>query len=355
MSQPKIQTLAALKERVNQARTKAAAAPEPAPDPTMRDGKIPDALPEGTDNKQLGTPGGSATNPTEIAAQPVDAPPMPETSPSGLGGKSPSCSATVVQESAQKAAGLIERLRSLTPAAKAAATPAAAAAPAVQATDDEVNKAATIALAQIGLALLADQEGRDMVQAHIIKQAGQAKAIELMQDAANAEQFYAAVGAAEQEKQAAAIATQKQVAKALEHATPEQRTIFHKMAHIYNQESQHFADVTDDFWFQKGAGAMDAALAGGGAAGGPPPEGEVPPMPGGDGSVAPEDIIMLVQQMLESGEITEEQAMQILQEAGVELPGGAAGGGAPPPEEAAAMGEAAKAASVLFTKLGLSQ
>lgn len=118
---------------------------------------------------------------------------------------------------------------------------------------------------------------------------------------------------------------------------PEEKRAFHKSAAIHRKANEDLTDGLEKNAYDQGA--MDAMAMAGGAD---------PMVPGADAEPSLEEILMVLDQMVQAGELPPEVADAIL----AQLMGGAEGGAADPmagggmsPEEAALMGEVGKAAS----------
>lgn len=234
-----------------------------------------------------------------------------------------------------------------TPAAKtASSTPEAGA----EVLGTEQAKIAYDTFASIGAALCASEEGRRQVEFTLAKQAGEARAAELLQEAVKAAAVYEQVGRhmelVEQEEQQKAASAQAQ----WDSAPPEVKAAAVKLASARERaiESGIIRTPIEMFFFTKGASMAEAMLPGGPAAGADPAAG----LPGAGAEPSPEDIVAAVMEAVAAGQMSEEDAKALLESYGIPWPGEAgagadpAAGGAPPPEDAAA-----KQASVLIAEL----
>lgn len=353
--------LAALRSHIEGKKLAAAALPK---DPNVHDGTVPPPMPESQPDQTGAPPNSRPQNPTEIDMNKGGNPPL-DNNPQG-GSTNAAPPAQVIDEHNQKAASILAKLSNfanqLGSTAGAAAVPTKAAsqnaAPAAQPTatapvptEAETAEAVKLAFANIGAALLQDEEGVAAVTELLTKRAGAEKAMAMMQNAETAAQIAMVQQLEEMEKVAAITQYQQEVAQqnaafqqTLASMSPAEQARTTKFASILDHEAQLFQHPDDAYWFVKGAAAMQAGLD---AAGGQMPEG---PLPGGEeGNPAPEDIIAMIIQALQAGEIGPEEAIQMAQEAGVELPPEIIAQLQAAPEE-----EAAKQASVgLYAALGV--
>lgn len=180
--------------------------------------------------------------------------------------------------------------------------------------------------------LLATEEGREHARS-ILADAMGAEAVETLIKQAS-----------EMEKVAAEQAQfEGQIKQAMEKMSPEERDAFVKSAKFHRSEVDQLENDFEKQAYQQGA--MDAAAME--EAGGALPE-----IPGAESDMTIEEVVMILDQLVQSGEIDPQMADAILQavmaEMGGEMPGGApadpAAGGAP--AEAAPVEEMPKAASV---------
>lgn len=242
------------------------------------------------------------------------------------------------------------------PKEAAAATPAPAAPAAAPAsTDDAALKQANELFRQIGALVTGDEEGRELVNRLIVKQAGITQAQQMMTDAAIASDTYARYAAAEYEAQQKAAAEQHYYDQQMAALPPAKQAAVIKMSGLLHKESVNFTHPDDHFWFCKGAAAgqdMAAMMDGGGDAGAPPPGGDAGgdmQVPGGDGTPTPEDVQEMLEALVQSGQITPEQANELMNQLAQEMGGGGAAGA--PPEDAPPS-EEQKQASAALAALG---
>lgn len=365
MSTP-ILSLAQLQEKV--AAFKAASVPVPA-DPTENTNVAVPSTAADTEPKKLNTPPGQQSNSTDGGKQ-GDAIVTAATTPAGvLQGNAVSTENGTAADAAMttalgKSANLLEKMKQAAATAKGepvkvASTPAAAstsaATPAPDLTDEEAVKAATALFARIGEFMYASESGKQAIEFELTKAAGMEKAATMLSDAAIAASVYEQLGAeqyAEQVKQASAIAHQQQeqerLAQHILSLPVEKQNQLVKLAHIQQHDlSQPGMTVDDGYWYAKGAAAMEAMPpeAAPGPEGAAAPGGE-PQMPGSGEMPTMEQIAQLLQELVQSGQITPEQAEQLAQQLMQEGGGDpAAAGGAMPP---GAEDPAAKEASVKF-------
>lgn len=367
MSTP-ILSLAQLQEKV--AAFKAASVPVPA-DPTENTNVAVPSTAADTEPKKLNTPPGQQSNSTDGGKQ-GDAIVTSATTPAGvLQGNAVSTENGTAADAAMttalgKSANLLEKMKQAAATAKgepvkaaAASTPAAAATPAAtstpELTDEEAVKAATALFARIGEFMYASESGKQAIEFELTKAAGMEKAATMLSDAAIAASVYEQLGAeqyAEQVKQASAIAYQQQeqerLAQHILNLPVEKQNQLVKLAHIQQHDlSQPGMTQDDGYWYAKGAAAMEAMPpeAAPGPDGAAAPGGE-PQMPGSGEMPTMEQLAQLLQELVQSGQITPEQAEQLAQQLMQEGGGGdpAAAGGMPPGAE----DPAAKEASVKF-------
>lgn len=194
--------------------------------------------------------------------------------------------------------------------------------------------------------ILEDEEGLQLAEKILRKAAGHEAAQELINAALTQQDAFvrAANDYDAQVKYAAEVEAYQaaQLNEFLKSASDEDRKSIEKFAQVHGA----FLSTLGTDW-EKAAymqGAQDAAAMGDAEAEGAPPEIEG----GGEGPMGPEEIIALLQEMVQAGEIDEATAAQIAES----LAMGAGGGGGeeevPLPEEAP---EEAKAASELFKKI----
>ena len=201
---------------------------------------------------------------------------------------------------------------------------------------------------KLASSLLATEEGRAYAQHLIEAEHGAAEADSIIKAAAFMEQQFNELQAAEVEGASAADALWAQ-------ATPEEQAAAIKMAHAHyiaretlatDMEKQAYDDGAATAAQMQDQGALGGAP-GADAGAGAPPAGadagaEGAPADGG-GEVSDDDIVQVLQQLVQSGEVKPEEAEAIMQALlggqGGEgaAPGGAAPGGAPMPGEQAGM------------------
>lgn len=177
--------------------------------------------------------------------------------------------------------------------------------------------------------LLATEEGREHARS-ILADAMGAEAVETLIKQASA-----------MEKVAAEQAQfEGQIKQAMEKMSPEERDAFVKSARFHHGEVEQLENDFEKQAYQQGA--MDAAAME--EAGGALPE-----IPGAESDMTIEEVVMILDQLVQSGEIDPQMADAILQAVmaemgGGEMPADPAAGGAP--AEAAPVEEMPKAASV---------
>ena len=225
--------------------------------------------------------------------------------------------------------------------------PVAAPAVQVKAANDQVAMAGLEAnpdfLMKLASTMLATEEGVVMVSQHLTKQAGREVANAYIVKALEARDGLVQAANYEMAKQAAA---NDQVAVATEMfkqaSTFEQERIV-KFANVHgvNLEAreeypllkmaymQGAADAQDMFdnGFTKRAAAMgpDAAAAGPGPEAGSP-DGGMGGLPGAEGQVSDEEVIQMIAQLVQEGQLPPEVAQQVIQEITAASQGGGAGG-----------------------------
>ncbi len=177
---------------------------------------------------------------------------------------------------------------------------------------------------KIASVILSTEEGRAFTQAELEKAAGAEQAEDIIRAAMFMEKQAAALL---DEEEAGILAAQEFWAK----ATPEERAHIEKVASVHDAA---LATLTEDFEklaYNQGAQAA-AGMADEGMMGDQMP-------PGQDGSqISDQDIAQVLEQLIQSGEIDEKTAMDIMQalqgggapDAGGGGAGGAPGGGMPP-------------------------
>jgi hypothetical protein len=282
-------------------------------------------------------------------------------------GKSKDDAATSPDVALNKIAGevgsILDRITALrTPSKAATATPKAA-------SGDDEGKSLAIQLTpefhmKLAAAILEDEEGMQFAEQILRKAAGQEKAHELINAALQQQHSYnAAVEEYEQEvKQANDAQAQDEAAfaHALAQATPEELAQIEKAASVHNAYLSSFSTEYERAAYRDGvmkAAAMEENMAAMPPEAAPAMPGEMPPGPeGGEGGEAPmgvEEIIALLEEMVQAGEISEEEAMQVAQAllegegGGGGMEGGAPEGEMPLPEDAP---PEAKMASALYAQ-----
>lgn len=336
-------TIQSLRERM-QATMKAASA-----NPTDPADKGAAPTPSYPDKAELAksTPGTENTN--KVTTTPEDAGIMKHTNP-GIG---PTINPTVIQESAaiQKMAALRKRMEELAKK-EAAAAPAPAAAPAAPATkvagteeptpgtvDPDVMKVAYDQFAAIGAALCATEEGRQLVEHSLRKQAGEARAAEMMVEATKAAAVLEYAGyemeRIEDEERAKLAFAHEQLSQ----LTPEEQQAAIKLAEAREDALANgtIKSAAELFFFNKGASMAEAMMPGGASAGADPAAGL--PTGGEDAGADPEAILAAVMEAVASGQMSEDEAKALLESYGLTLPGG---------EAAPAEDPAAKQASAIL-------
>jgi len=317
-------TIQSLRERM-QATMKAASA-----NPTDPADKGAAPTPSYPDKAELAksTPGMENTN--KVTTTPEDAGIMKHTNP-GIG---PTINPTVIQESAavQKMAALRKRMEEL--AKKEAAAPAAAPAAATKVAgteepspgtvDPDVMKVAYDQFAAIGAALCATEEGRQLVEHSLRKQAGEARAAEMMVEATKAAAVLEYAGYEMERIENEERAKLAFVHEQLSQLTPEEQQAAIKLAEA---REDALADGTiksaaELFFFNKGASMAEAMMPGGASAGADPAAGL--PTGGEDAGADPEAILAAVMEAVDSGQMSEEEAKALLESYGLTLPGGEA-------------------------------
>ena len=202
---------------------------------------------------------------------------------------------------------------------------------------------------KLASSILATQEGVDFALSLLRKQAGVEAANDLMSSALAMHEKYASAAQAPAETEA------EQLFKS---ASADEQAMIVKFAKVHEYCLNRIENDFEKLAFAQGAqdaAAMDESAAGG----------QEPQLPGGEegGTPSPEEIVQVLQQMVQSGEIDEKTAQEVLQilaqggdqEAGAAAgaPEGAEGGpeagaapeGAPAGEEAP---EEVKAASAIL-------
>lgn len=301
------------------------------------------------------TPGTGNVN--KVTTTPEDAGIMKHTQP-GVG---PTINPTVIQESAavQKMAALRKRIEELAQS-KAAAAPAAAApaapAPAAPApstktagaeeaapgtVDADAMKVAYDQFAAIGAALCASEDGRRFVETQLRKQAGEARAAEMMVEATKAAAALEYAGYEMERIEAEERAKIAYAQEQLSQLTPDERAAAIKLAEarevaLDNGTIQSAAEM---YFFNKGAAMAEAMMPGGASAGADPAAGL--PTGGEDAAADPEAIIAAVMEAVASGQMSEDEAKALLESYGLTLPGA---------EAAAEADPAAKQASAILEK-----
>lgn len=242
-----------------------------------------------------------------------------------------------------------------TPAAKAAAK---AASNDSVASDIEFTPEFHIKLASL---IMETEEGVKFAADILRKAAGAEKAQELISSALEQQGIAMQYAAAydEQEKMASYMEAQREAEfnAIYKSASVEERAQMDKFASVHGQVLQILPTDFEKYAYMGGAdaaaGMMDQEAAM------PPGEEAGPPPGGGEEPLGDQDVVAIIEQLVQSGQITEEEAMAIVEQ----LQAGGGEGGMPPegaegepsPEEMAAMEGGlppeAKAASALFRKL----
>lgn len=265
---------------------------------------------------------------------------------------------TPISKIASDVTSIVNRIQNLQKAASAP-TPPPASKPAPKAAtsnanDDVANNIELTPSFHMKLAslILQDEEGLEFAERILRKAAGQERANELIQAALQQQDMYVkAANAYDQQLQyeAAAQAQQEQAFNQfMKSASAEDRQTIEKWATVHGSLINTFATDWEKLAYMQGAN--DAAAMGDSEAAGQAPQIEG----GGEGPMSPEEIIQLLEQLVQSGELDPQTAQQIAQslvsEEGGEAggAGGAGGEQAPLPTDAP---EEAKAASVLFNKI----
>lgn len=298
------------------------------------------------------------SQPQNSDANPAATPPMPETQPAGLGEGKPLPTPTdgnakdkaftspttdlakIASSAAEIAARLTGRVAPTAPAApepkQAAASPETPAG--LELTPDYHLKLATI--------ILADEEGRGYVEQLLDRHIGHQARTELVKSAQEMQDKFAQVAYAQHAEQ------QELLKVAAQHETerlnfltelgklPEEQQIkVAGMIELINSAAQNLQGFELDS-FIKGAMDMAALMDGGGM----PEGGEVDPAamaPGATPNLSPEELLALVDQLVQAGQIDPAQAEEIK----ALLSGGGGGGG----EEE--MAEADKQAAEILAKV----
>ena len=195
--------------------------------------------------------------------------------------------------------------------------------------------------------ILSTQEGVDLSLALLRKQAGVEAANDLMASAL-----------AMHEKYASEAQVESEVDQLFKSASAEEQAAIVKFAKVHQFCLDRIENPFEKMAFAQGAqdaASMDESAAGGGQ----------PQLPGGEegGTPSPEEIVQVLQQMVQSGEIDEETAKQVLQilaQGGDEAAGDAAGaspdegadpaaaGGAPAPSADGVPPEVKAASAILY-------
>jgi len=199
--------------------------------------------------------------------------------------------------------------------------------------------------------ILSTEEGVAHAETILRKSAGQEKAQELIQAALENHQGYITMAEEQEYFEKLAYEQQRQQIEAYEQvmsqATPEEVAQIEKYASVHGAYASTLYTPYEKQAYA--AGAMDAAGMEESAEALPPEDieaGAVPEIPGGgEGPMGVEEILALLEEMVASGEIQEEEAMQVAEAL---LSGEGGGEEMPLPEEAPME---AKAASALFNKL----
>ena len=269
---------------------------------------------------------------------------VPSTAPGDPKDKSVSSPTDALSKIAGNASDIANRIKGLMAPKAAPATEAAK-----EATVAAVATAANIELTpefhlKLASTILSTQEGVDLALSLLRKQAGVEAANDLMSSALAMHEKYASTAQVESEAE-----------QLFKSASAEEQAAIVKFAKIHDFCLSRIENPIEKMAFAQGAqdaAAMDESAAGGGE----------PQLPGGEagGTPSPEEIVQVLQQMVQSGEIDEETAQQVLQilaQGGDEAAGDAAGGEDPSaagaaPEQAAGGAEEApeevKAASAIL-------
>jgi hypothetical protein len=330
-------------------RRKAAADAGAPADPTDAGTASIPVQPDAEDPSKNGIPPGgkSNTNPTDDTN--VDSKITSQTNPAESGsGHVPSTeNGTAQDEAATKAAKALQSGRTLlqnlqarftgnksAADASTAQTPPAAPVnkggnpdPAL-AEPEAVAKMASELFPQIGMMICGDVEGQAFLNTFLQKKAGEAMANDMLTKAATANAFYERQWLVEREQQAKQAAEQEAFNQAFAALSPREQEISIKLASLYQQEQANMNCPADRFWFEKGAAAFADMQS---AAGGPSAEPDMSQasMPGGDGTPTPQDLLELLANEVQSGQMTPdeaEKAMSILSAVLGHDGGGAAGG-----------------------------
>ena len=341
-------------------------------DPTQSSASIPPADPARPEMPAQAKP----SNTDGAAVKPV---PQPETAPAISGeGKTPSPADasnlpavgpdgsvdTLLKQAKVKTQALLALVGANKQAAAPApvvapAAPAAAGAPAAPAAQPEKKAAAeagTVELtdayhSKIASIILATEEGRQYVAETLERAIGRVDALELVKSASAMQEQFEHIGAEQlawQEKVAAAeqqLLQEKQAfAQAFAALTPEQQAITVKISDNIKLAAAKLqtvpgGDILQE-WLVKGAADAGAMMDQGGMGAPPPAAGDAS---GGQAGI--EEIVAMIEQLVQSGEISMEEAQQIVQLLASEA-GGDAGGEASPE-----MAETQKAASALAAQL----
>ena len=312
----------------------------------------------------------SDSKPQNTDAAPATVVPMPETNPSKSGeGSVPAVedgtkkeemiSPSTTTDALLKSAAAVRELLGLPAQTQVAA--AAAPAPsqgdtAKTASDNDKIELTEAYHAKIASIMLGSEHGRAVVAAELDRVISHQEALELIKQASTMQQHYEQLGAANLEQQQAMHAHMNQLemekialAREYEALQPEERTLLDTIQGTIKLASARYDAIPNGSLFQdwlvKGAGdmgammgdpAMMAAMQGGGA----PPEMPAGPEGGEGGGL--EELIMMLEQLVASGEVTEEEAMQVAQILMQEAEG------------ASPSGEIQKAASAALTELAVN-
>ena len=304
---------------------------------------LTNALPNGTESAL--NPGPTGTNvPNTVDGQPKDDAANSPTTP--------------LSKIARNAAAAAQRIRNLQGA------PAAVKAASEQATNDHVASDINLnvdMLVKLAATLIESEDGVRLAEAVLIKSAG-AEAARNLINAAQAQYDGCAREAAYYDEQvkSAAYFEQEQMAIAdemLKSASPDEQAQIVKIASVHQAVLGSLSSELEQQAYKQGA--MDAAAMmdsqGAPAAGADPAEGgpEEPQLPGGeDGPASLEQIAQLISAAVQSGEIDQETAEQILTELAQGGHGGEEEGDAPPMGgPGASPEEEIKAANYLFMHL----
>ena len=334
MTPPVIKTASALAERIralHRETTKQAGVGET---DSRKDGSPEAPLTDGDDPSKIRVPADSKPQNHDGMPQ-ANASITKDTNPAGAGEGVPPVGRTVAPD------GLSDKVAAAIAGLKGLATPATPAVAAATKTADAAEFPADFYV-KIAQTLLATRDGTDLVTGYLQKQAGVEAAMQLVGEV-NAHTVKVAAwrdAQVEQLKQANAVLQDDALAlgSMLKGASQAEIAEVEALAglHLANMQKIAAADTKGEglveFYKQ---GAMDgAAMADPAAAGGAaPPPGAPPSLPGAEGALPMDQLAGILQQMVASGELPQEDAQQIVQilmKDQQAAAGGAPGGGAPP-------------------------